>query len=273
MATQTAASPCWHCYAGIATLATTTAGTYILAPASSSIILLKDSPIGILIPTRICLYIELKVLNRLISFQSRNQVLSKAPNMAPRPHHPTTVQAQALALLTAGISEEHVSQITHIPPRTLRYIKKKARDRGYNPEIDGRILEDYVKDGAHTGRPKEISEETELALIQSASKDRAGREKSAEVLAYEAGISHRSAVKILHKYGFTNAKPTTKPGLSEEAKAERLAFAERHKDWTLEDWKNVIWSDETSVVLGHRRGGIRIWRRPSDRFEPSCVRR
>ena len=97
-----------------------------------------------------------------------------------------------------------------------------------------------MKDGEHTGRPKEITEEKELALIQSVSKDHAGQEKAAEVLAWKAGISHCSALRILHKYGFTNVKPTTKPGLSEEAKAEHLAFAERHKNWTLEDWKNVI---------------------------------
>ena len=37
-------------------------------------------------------------------------------------------------------------------------------------------------------------------------------------------------------------------------KETRLQFALRHKDWTIEDWKNVIWTDETSVVLGQRQG-------------------
>ena len=46
----------------------------------------------------------------------------------------------------------------------------------------------------------------------------------------------------------------------------------RHKDWTLEDWKNVIWSDETSVVIGMRRGSVRVWRQPKEKYDPSCVR-
>lgn len=58
----------------------------------------------------------------------------------------------------------------------------------------------------------------------------------------------------------TKRKPSCKPGLTQEMQEARLQFALAHKDWKLEDWKNVIWTDETSVVLGHRRGGTRIWR-------------
>ncbi|KMU73298.1 hypothetical protein CISG_09667 [Coccidioides immitis RMSCC 3703] len=33
-------------------------------------------------------------------------------------------------------------------------------------------------------------------------------------------------------------------------------FSLAHKNWTLEDWKNIIWTDETSVVLEHRREAV-----------------
>ncbi|EQL37278.1 hypothetical protein BDFG_01252 [Blastomyces dermatitidis ATCC 26199] len=49
-------------------------------------------------------------------------------------------------------------------------------------------------------------------------------------------------------------------------KKKRLEWCLKHKNWTLEDWKNVIWSDETSVILLHRRGGYRIWRRADEAF-------
>ena len=26
-----------------------------------------------------------------------------------------------------------------------------------------------------------------------------------------------------------------------------MDFAEAHKDWTVEDWKRVMWSDETKI--------------------------
>ena len=36
--------------------------------------------------------------------------------------------------------------------------------------------------------------------------------------------------------------------LSQKHRKERMDFAIRHKDWTLEDWKRVVvWSDETKI--------------------------
>ncbi len=60
--------------------------------------------------------------------------------------------------------------------------------------------------------------------------------------------------RALRKANLRRVKPTYKPGLSPAMKAARLKFALDHQHWTLEDWKNVIWSDKTSVILGHRRG-------------------
>ena len=53
----------------------------------------------------------------------------------------------------------------------------------------------------------------------------------------------------------------------------RYQFALRYKDWTIEDWKNVIWSDEISVILNSRRGKIRSWRQPYEVFVKTTVRR
>jgi transposase len=171
-----------------------------------------------------------------------------------------------------GYTVDQIQQITKVPPQTTRRFLDKAISRGYRPEQDLQILDSYVEDGARSGRPKEISKETEDAIIQAVTKDRNGREKSSEVLAYEAGISSSSTLKILGKYGFSSVKPTRKPGLNETQRKERLDFCLRHKDWTLEDWKNVVWSDETSVILGHRRGTQRLWRRADEGFEKSAIR-
>jgi len=35
----------------------------------------------------------------------------------------------------------------------------------------------------------------------------------------------------------------------------------------------VIWSDETSIILGCRRGGIRLYRKPGEAFKESSIRR
>ena len=38
-----------------------------------------------------------------------------------------------------------------------------------------------------------------------------------------------------------------KPLLSQKNRKERMDFAIRYKDWTLEDWKRVVWSDVTKI--------------------------
>ncbi|KAF4216556.1 hypothetical protein CNMCM8980_001993 [Aspergillus fumigatiaffinis] len=167
-------------------------------------------------------------------------------------YHPVTVRVQALTLAYCGVDMKHIEATTGMPRQTIQYWLKKARERGYNLEIDPRILPVYVEDGKRTGRPKEITEATEQAILESISKDRNGREKSSEILAFEAGISYSSVLRILKRHGYKAVKQTTKPGLTDEMKQKRLQFCLAHKDWTLEDWKNVIWTDETSVSLGQR---------------------
>jgi hypothetical protein len=98
-------------------------------------------------------------------------------------------------------------------------------------------------------------------------------EKSSEVLAYEQDIGYRSALRILKKHGLHCVKPTTKPGLTEAMKKARLEWCLAHEHWTLEDWKNVIWIDETSVILGHRRGSVRVWRGSDEAFNNTVIRR
>ena len=124
--------------------------------------------------------------------------------------------------------------------RSAQYIFQKAKKRGYDPLENPRILQHHVEDGNRSGRPKEITEEIEQNLVDLVTADRAGREKSSEVLAYETGISSSSALNVLHKHGFSAVKRTTKPGLDERQRQLRYEFCLAHKDWTLEDWKNVI---------------------------------
>jgi hypothetical protein len=74
------------------------------------------------------------------------------------------------------------------------------------------------------------------------------------------------------KHGLTCVKPTQKPGLNSAQKKARLQFCLKHEDWTIEDWKRVIWSDETSVILGQRRGTIRLWRASGEAYKSTCIR-
>jgi hypothetical protein len=54
---------------------------------------------------------------------------------------------------------------------------------------------------------------------------------------------------------------------------QRLAFARKHVNWGLENWKRVMFSDESHFEL--RAGSVTHWRRPRglDRFAPEFTRK
>jgi len=50
-----------------------------------------------------------------------------------------------------------------------------------------------------------------------------------------------------------------------------LAFAKKYRHWTESDWKNVIWTDESSFELGKTSQQIRVWRKAHEAYESKCV--
>ncbi len=62
-----------------------------------------------------------------------------------------------------------------------------------------------------------------------------------------------------------------KPLISEANRKKRLQFAREHKDWTLEQWKKVMWSDESRFTLFQSDGRIRVRREANEVMHPSCL--
>ena len=75
----------------------------------------------------------------------------------------------------------------------------------------------------------------------------------------EAGLGSYIAVK--------------KPGLSAENIHKRLDWAIKYKDWTIEDWKKVIWSDECSVWIGVNPRRQWVIRPPGERLNRQYVKK
>ena len=63
-------------------------------------------------------------------------------------------------------------------------------------------------------------------------------------------VSERTVRRRRSESGLGSYIAAEKPGLRPENVTERLKWALRYKDWTIEDWKRVIWSDESSIWIG-----------------------
>ncbi len=81
-------------------------------------------------------------------------------------------------------------------------------------------------------------------------------------------ISERTTHWTLKQMGYSSRRPHRVPLLSAKNRKLRIQFAQAHRNWTVEDWKNVAWSDESRFLLQHS-DGVRILRKES--MDPSCL--
>ena len=51
-----------------------------------------------------------------------------------------------------------------------------------------------------------------------------------------------------------------------------MEFAERHLEWTIEDWKKVIWSDETKISCLGSDGRKYVWKYVRESLSDSVVK-
>ncbi|KAJ1305444.1 hypothetical protein OPQ81_000454 [Rhizoctonia solani] len=60
-------------------------------------------------------------------------------------------------------------------------------------------------------------------------------------------IHPKTVCHALKQAGLKPKKKVKKPKLTSAHQKACHEFAEAHKHWTVEDWKKVLWSDETKI--------------------------
>ena len=192
--------------------------------------------------------------------------------------HDLGTRLQALTLFEGNVPIPRITEITGISKAQIYSIKKTALQRGYNPRESLKLLLSYVEDAPRSGRPPKVTEAIKQQVREVVTQNSTTRQMSTQAIANAISsasfsLSARTIYNILKSLGFSFYKPTYKPGLTLEAKAVRLKWYLDHENWLLEDWKNVIWSDETSVTMGGQRGRIRVWRTTEEAYNYHCIRR
>ncbi len=71
--------------------------------------------------------------------------------------------------------------------------------------------------------------------------------------------------------GYSSRRPHRVLLLSAKNRKRRLQFTQAHQNWTIEDWKNVDWSDESQSLLRYSDGRVRIWRKEDESIDSSCL--
>ncbi len=84
-------------------------------------------------------------------------------------------------------------------------------------------------------------------------------------------ISEHTTRRTLKQMVYSSRTPHRVPLLSAKNRKQRLQFAQAHQNWTIEDWKNVAWSDESRFLLRHSDCRVRIWREEHESMDPSSI--
>ncbi len=84
-------------------------------------------------------------------------------------------------------------------------------------------------------------------------------------------ISEHTTRRTLKQMGYSSRRPHQVLLLSAKNRKRRLQFAQAHQNWTIEDWKNVAWSDESLFLLRHSDGRVRVWHNEHESMDPSCL--
>jgi len=126
-----------------------------------------------------------------------------------------------------------------------------------------------------SGAPKKINERS-LRVIKRTIKCGA-RTLSAEQLHsqwIENGgkeVSINTFRKAIYSLGYHSRVMCRKPLISLTNQRKRLAWAKERQNWTIADWKKVLFSDESTFTVFKITGKQYVWRTPKEKYDAECI--
>jgi len=84
-------------------------------------------------------------------------------------------------------------------------------------------------------------------------------------------LSPQTVCRSLKAAGMRAVAKKKKPFLTKKHRKARMDFALAHQHWTVEDWKRVVWSDETKINRLGSDGRKWVWKKPGEGLNDRLV--
>ena len=163
------------------------------------------------------------------------------------------------ALQTQGMSQKSIAAWVRYSQSMVSHILKK----------------DFPALVNNGGRPKKTSPQDDCALKRIAHSNHFKSTTSITHLwnkTMTSPVSRSTTYWRLWFHGFSSQIPCTKPLLSCKQKKKCLQFVQKYSKWTVEDWKQVIFSDESKFVMGYGNKGPCVWQQKYKRHKVACLK-
>ena len=116
------------------------------------------------------------------------------------------------------------------------------------------------------GRPKKLTNRMNQFIEREIQKKGVSSVSLAKTIQTSFGmkVSRQTVARSLKSKNYKAVEKKKKPSLSKKNIKLRLEFARKHKEWTVDDWKRVIWSDESKICRFNSEGRSWSWIRDGE---------
>lgn len=159
-------------------------------------------------------------------------------------------RVQIVTLRQEGFSLREIATKASVDRRTVQRVCKRVQKTS------------SFKDQPRSGRPPLLDDRQKRLIARSVNREET---KTAETIRKEVATFHNINVsrdtiaRALKSFGYVARVKIKKPALSEKQRKARLAWAREYVSWTVDDWKNVVWSDESKFTLVNSEGKEYVW--------------
>jgi transposase len=157
-------------------------------------------------------------------------------------------RSSVISLLNDGYSHRQIQAKTGVGKGTVGRISKEV-------ELD--------KENNPGGRPCSLTPRDKQSIIRqisTGSLDNAVQATQFINSVITNPVTPQTVRNALKESGFYSATKKKVPMLKKTHRQKRLKFAEYHANWTVEDWKRVLWSDETKINRIGSDGKVYVWK-------------
>lgn len=129
-------------------------------------------------------------------------------------------------------------------------------------------------DRKRSGRPRKTSavDDRHILTISKRNHFKTAPEIRAEINKTLVKPVSTSLVKNrLNEKGYFGRVAVKKPLLRPANRQKRLLFAKTHKNWTIEQWKSVLWTDESKFELFGNKRRQNVRRKQGERYKSQCI--
>lgn len=173
-----------------------------------------------------------------------------------------TGAARAVALAEAGYSQRRIARTLGVPRTTVRDAIRRFQETGSYTRRPGQ------------GRQRCTSARDDRFIVSNVLRNRFCTATEARTRLFEVrnvNVSERTIRRRLAESNLRAYRPARAPQLLPQHRRARLAFARQYVDWTVEDWKDILFSDESRIALRGPDGRQRVYRRQKERFAPCAI--